>query len=712
MINRIRTLASLYRGLGFRWSAFRLAYAFRLRTGLIRLQFPMGEWDDYQKHIGAVAKHPRTILSIPTELPETIPWNKQAAIEEANRLLNGELKYFSHEYHQVCFPPNWHKDPISGIELDSTRHWSNISDDNVAARRSWFLPKQSHRNRGLLRREEQEPSSQRHADIKFIWEPNRFAFVYTLVRAYVATHDEKYPEAFWTLIEDWAEHNPPNTGPNWMDGQELSLRLMAWIFGYHAFLNSPSTTQLRITQFTVYLTAHAERIYKNTSFAIFTHSNHAVTEAFGLWMTGLLFPELKNADKYLSFGRMSLEREAHEQIFPDGTYSMYSLNYHRFILHIYLYAIRLGDINHFPLSTELQQSVANSITYLSQLIDPKTGQMPVYGSNDGALVLPLNNCDFADYRPLLQLGWYITKGERLFEPGPWDEDIFWICGGSALIPSPSPEGRRESAESPSPIGRGVRGEGETSFPNGGVYLLRNMDSHALIRCTDFTSRPSHADQLHVDLWIHGHNIAIDAGTYLYSGQNPWRNGLAHTSVHNTVTVDNKDQMTMFSRFTWTNWSKGKVLKHDDDIWQGEHDGYKPLAHKRTVMMLDGDRWLIVDHLFASKPHHYALHWLLGDCPFEQKENSVLLSLNGMKCKVQTGLTEGNGNFSIIRADPNSTRGWRSRYYGHKEPAISMMLEVNQPQVTFWTFFGVEGDSVELMGDILRVNSIDLKLTDN
>ena len=50
--------------------------------------------------------------------------------------------------------------------------------------------------------------------------------------------------------------------------------------------------------------------------------------------------------------------------------------------------------------------------------------MPVYGSNDGAFVLPLNNCDFTDYRPLLQLGWYITKGELLFEPGPWDEDIF------------------------------------------------------------------------------------------------------------------------------------------------------------------------------------------------------------------------------------------------------------------------------------------------
>jgi hypothetical protein len=206
----------------------------------------------------------------------------------------------------------------------------------------------------------------------------------------------------------------------------------------------------------------------------------------------------------------------------------------------------------------------------------------------------------------------------------------------------------------------------------------------------------------VDLWIHGHNLAIDAGTYLYSGQFPWRNGLAHTSVHNTVTVDDKDQMTMLSRFTWTNWSKGKVLKHDDGIWQGEHDGYKPVTHKRTVMSLEGDRWLVIDNLTANESHHYALHWLLNDFPFEHKADSVLLSLDETKCKIQIGMLEGNGELSIVRADPGSTRGWRSRYYGHKEPAISVMLEADAPQVTFWSFFGHVDDSLECKDRKIKV----------
>jgi len=388
---------------------------------------------------------------------------------------------------------------------------------------------------------------------------------------------------------------------------------------------------------------------------------------------------------------------------------MYSLNYHRFILHIYLYAIRLGEINNVPFSNSLYSSISASIEYLSHLIDPQTGQMPVYGSNDGALVLPLNNCDFTDYRPLLQLGWYITKKEFLFEPGAWDEDVFWLGGEQALIPGPSPKGRREL--SPSPYGRGARGEGELSFPHAGTYLLRGPDSKAIIRCTDFRARPSHADQLHMDLWIRGHNIACDAGTYLYSGEGIWRNGLAHTSVHNTITVDGKDQMSLLSRFTWVNWSKGKVLQHNERVWQGEHDSYKPVSHRRTVMALDDDRWLVLDHLSDGEPHRYALHWLLDDFPFEQRDNGILLLLNGMKYKVQVGMSAGKGEFSIVRADPHSTRGWRSRYYGHKEPAISLLLEANQPQVTFWTFFGFEDDVVEREGNVLKNNSREIPLVE-
>src|SRR6185436_6243193 len=267
MWTKIKTLASLYRELGARWTLFRLAYAFRLRTGLIRLQMPMGEWNNHKNYIstepaGRVGAVFFRSVSRPSELPPNISWDKQTAIDEANRILNGEIKYFSHNFIQTGFPPKWHRDYFSDVILSDSE--GSLATQSETLRSQQPLP-QSDMNKHWS-----QLSDDSTTDIKFVWEPNRFSFVYTLVRAYTATHNEEYPEAFWTLIEDWAQHNPPNTGPNWIDGQEIALRLMAWTFGYNAFINSPSSTPQRKENFTLYVAAQAERIYKNIGYAIST----------------------------------------------------------------------------------------------------------------------------------------------------------------------------------------------------------------------------------------------------------------------------------------------------------------------------------------------------------------------------------------------------------------------------------------------------------
>ncbi len=152
-----------------------------------------------------------------------------------------------------------------------------------------------------------------------------------------------------------------------------------------------------------------------------------------------------------------------------------------------------------------------------------------------------------------------------------------------------------------------------------------------------------------------------------------------------------------------------MLKQAEDLWQGEHDGYKPVRHKRTVMALEGDRWLVIDDLEANEPHHYTLHWLLNDVPFAQNKNSLHLSYEASTYKIETGLMKGEGKFSILRADSKSTSGWRSRYYGQKEPAISILLETHQPKARFYTFFGYEADSIEVSGDVLVINQTKVNL---
>ncbi|HET9914756.1 MAG TPA: heparinase II/III family protein, partial [Anaerolineales bacterium] len=232
MLNNFRNLISLYQSLGARWLLFRVSYALRMRTGFVRKQIPAYQWQDrpletwLKKGIPSQPEaytqwrrrnSPKFFFdpSRAERYAVEAPWNPQLAVDEAERLLNGELKFFAHNFVKTGFPPDWHRDPVSGVELDAKKHWSQISNEG-------------------------------DVDIKFIWEASRFSMVYTLVRAYASTQDEKFADAFWELVQSWAESNPPNTGPNWMDGQEAALRLMAWDFGLHAFAESASTTPERV----------------------------------------------------------------------------------------------------------------------------------------------------------------------------------------------------------------------------------------------------------------------------------------------------------------------------------------------------------------------------------------------------------------------------------------------------------------------------------
>ncbi len=503
------------------------------------------------------------------------------------------------------------------------------------------------------------------------------------------------------MISDWMEKNPPGFGPNWKDGQETALRLLAACFGYYAFIKSPKTTAEQISRFTLFVAAHARRIQQNLEFAIATHSNHTISEGFGLWLAGSLFPELRESAKFERIGRAILEQEAGAQFFGDGQYSMYSINYQRFAMQLYILAIRLAEIQNKPFSMKVKTAIERGVDFVINITEPSTGRVPQFGSNDGALVLPINQTSFEDYRPLIQSGYYLFHKHRYFSGGAWDEDLFWLFGESAL------QSARQEILAPA----------MDTFFNGGLYVFREENSTAFLRCAHYLSRPSHADQFHFDLWWHQKNVLIDAGTFLYNGGGIWNNGLAHTGVHNTVTVDGKDQMTQASRITWVDWADGRFLEtFNRDGLRGargarfELSAFHMLAdsplHQRDVIAIPGDRWLILDRLLAGVAHHYRLHWLLADYPYRQLEgrSGLYLECDPQGLQILCGASTAEVQFSVVRADPHATRGWHSQLYGNKEAALSMALEANCSSINFWTYLGPVEDQVSVEGDVLNVKS--------
>lgn len=571
-------------------------------------------------------------------------------IQEAENIKQGIFNQFSHNYIETGFPPLWNVNTVTGEASALDKHWSKIGDFTAG-------------------------------DIKLIWELSRFSFVYPLVRAYWRTGDESYPELFWQLLENWRLKNQPNLGPNWKCGQEITFRVMAWCFGLYGFLKAQSTTVERMAWLILMIAVSGDRIEGNIDYALSQRNNHGISEALGLWTIGLLFPEIENAERWRNKGRFHLEEQGKSLIYEDGSFSQHSVNYHRLMLHDYLWAFRLGDLNGQSLSEKLKARVAKAGEWLYQLQDEKTGQLPYYGQNDGALVLPLNNCDYLDFRPVVQAMHYYFTGERLFESGPWDEDLLWLFGVDATL-APVRARQRKDFEA----------------PDGGYYTLRTDNGFVFTRCASFQDRPGQADMLHIDLWWRGQNIALDAGTYSYNAPEPWNNPLAHTAYHNTVTVDDEDQMDRVGKFLWFPWLQGNVyckcrsLAGHLAYWEGGHDGYRrlpsPVDHHRGILQLGKESWLIMDRLSGSSVHRYRLHWLLRNCDYTWNQSIGLLTLRteAGDYYIQTGVQPRSGIYTLARADMDSPRGWRAPYYNNREPALSLDLSVNNFQVFFWTLF--------------------------
>lgn len=663
---RISDLFTVLREDGPRWLSWRLWYELQLRWGFVRslpviedvgvplaraLKIPVGEVDAWlynawQEQGGAFFFEGKQ-----KEALADLIGDKDATVDYAERILIGEFCYFSNVWRSVGNPPDWFQGVTPGTHWRSDVHWSRLPD-----------------------------LSPDLGDIKYVWEISRFGWVYGLARAWAATGDERYPEAFWRLTESWLDANQPEMGPHWRCAQEMALRSMAWSFGLYAFRSCISTTPNRVARLIKNMWYHACHIEKVHWYAAnCVRNNHAISEAAGLFSIGTLFPFLPHAKQWQGYGAAGLARELGWQVYRDGAYVQHSMNYARFVAQICTWVIRVAAVNRVDLPNRVTESAGQLLKFLVAQQDACSGRLPNYGSNDGALILPLSSSDYLDYRPSLgALSLALGEG-RLYPPGPWDEEAAWLCGpGSLGQQAPT---KPEAATS-------------TGFPEGGYYTLQGQGTSGFIRCATLRHRPAHADMLHLDVSYSGHNVLVDPGTYSYNVKPPWPAYFAGTAAHNTVTVDGRDQMRKGPRFMWLNWTRARVLEFTE--WNGrvrfsgEHSAYAPICHRRTVV-LDQDTYLVLDEMTGGdREHDFRLHWLLNDFEVELREDGAIVHLptgdhRHLRIAV-SGPAGGTANWARAQEGPKP-RGWQSLRYGEKTPAWSMEMACKGTRAVFLTAIG-------------------------
>ena len=315
-------------------------------------------------------------------------------------------------------------------------------------------------------------------------------------------------------------------------------------------------------------------------------------------------------------------------------------------------------------------ALERSLDFLLAQQNPSDGRLPNYGSNDGALPCVLSTCDFSDFRPTLQAVSLLTRGERLYPPGPWDEEAAWLLGPKALD-APQRDITRRSL----------------SFAATGYHVLRGDDSgsFAAFRCGSLRDRFSQIDMLHLDVWWRGQNVLVDGGSYLYNDTEGWHDHFMGTASHNTLVVDGHDQMVHFRRFKVLYWTEARLLDFEErPQWRlvaGEHYGYRRHAgqcvHRRSVLMIGDDLWVVADTVMGTGRHRARLHWLCGDFPHSRGSADGLLSLSTPLGPFAVRAYDEKAAPlvpDVVRGQESPPRGWLARYYARKVPVPSFAVE--------------------------------------
>jgi len=514
-------------------------------------------------------------------------------------------------------------------------------------------------------------------DVKFLWEPARFGWALILARAYLATNNDSYAQYFWEQVEIFLGKNLPNMGPNWASAQEVALRLICLTMAMQVFHDAPASTRDREQRLLAALYRHAARIPPTLPYAHAQNNNHLLSEAAGIYTAGVLFEIAVWKQQGWQFFNHALQT----QIAVDGTYVQHSTNYHRLVLQLALWMRFLAKSagTEFPALTK--DRLAAATRWLLAQMDESTGRVPNLGNNDGAYILPLAGGAFDDHRPVAQAASRAFLEAPCLPPGPWDEYSLWMDLSEDRTPV-----------LPQPI------------TSPAIHRLGDAHTWAMLRAVHFTGRPAHADQLHVDLWWQGQPITLDAGTFQYNASPPWDNALATTAVHNTVTVDGRDQMQRAGRFLWLDWAQAILISAEPNALTAEHNGYRKLSilHRRQLEWQASSHWLVIDTLLpvgsAVREHIFRLHWLLPDWPWKLEEGTLELTPPAGKFTLHIAVESeapDKTKFQLVRGgellagagQSNPVLGWVSPTYGQRQPALSLTVEVTaEVPVTFKSTF--------------------------
>ncbi len=486
--------------------------------------------------------------------------------------------FSAHEFPLVDqLPPNWFANPFrKGTIGNSEKPWFELSD---------FDPELG--------------------DIKTVWEASRFDWLLAMSsRAAFGDTAELARMNAW--LGDWVVSNRPYHGLNWKCGQEASIRVIHLATAALMLGQEKQSNQNLLDL--VFM--HLKRIAPTMEYAIGQSNNHGTSEAAALFIGGswLRAFGMKSGKKWEQKGRYWLLNRARKLISDDGSFSQYSVNYHRMVLDTFAIAETWRrNLGLSPFHEDIIERLALATNWMDSLVDKVTGDAPNIGANDGAEIVKLSNNRYRDFRSSLQRASLLFRGKRaVAETGPWDDASRWL-DIDVTQPLSDPQASR-------------------TFDDGGYHLLRTAEAKVVLRYPRFKFRPSHADALHIDLWVNGHSLLRDGGTYSYAANEADVSYFSGVASHNTIQFDERDQMPRLGRFLYGDWLKTtkmqKVQTGEDNVSAfAEYVDAAGATHKRDVL-LDAQTLTVTDNIDGFT-NSAVIRWRLAPGDYRIENNKII-----------------------------------------------------------------------------------------
>ena len=579
------------------------------------------------------------------------PDDRAALIATADALVKRHFNLLGYRTLWFGDPIDWHLDPVRGKRAPLVP-WSVLDTGDEEA----------------------------VGDPRLVWELNRHQWLVRLAQAFKVSGDQRYAESCMRAIDAWLDANPPGVGVNWASSVEVSLRMMSWCWALMLLRESPVVTGAWVQRMLAAIWLHATHVRRYLSYYC-SRNTDLTGEALGLFYASTLFPEFRDAERWREVAIRTLVAESDAQICRDGVHFEQSTCYHCYSVDTYLHFLLLAERNRINVPEHVHERVRQMMEFLVA-IRQSDGTIPAIGDDDGGSLLPLTDRSTADGRGRFAVAAALFRRRDFVSAadGPTLE-VAWLLG-------PDAAGAVDDGPGAAPAYDASR-----VFPSGGYAVMRSgwePDAHQAIVDIGPIGCPvsgghGHADLLSIQCSIFGEPCLVDAGTYSYAGESPWRDFFRSTAAHSTVIVDGASQAEPAGAFGWNGQPRVRLREWHStpefDFLDAEHDGYlslpDPVVHRRRVIFVKPGYWILIDDLSGAAHHQVDLTFqfgpldvTLGTHPWARAQTPrgrVLWISPFPSAPVRPSLKSG---------ELMPPRGWISREYGERHPAPMLIYSFN------------------------------------